>query len=78
MTLVGGHPYLVRVALYHIAKQDMTLDQLLLHCADRSWTLQRPPAATPVEPGAVPGFSHRPGKSGCHHRASTFGSISGV
>ncbi|MBC7970879.1 MAG: AAA-like domain-containing protein [Verrucomicrobia bacterium] len=29
MTLVGGHPYLVRVALYHIAKQDMTLEQLL-------------------------------------------------
>lgn len=29
MSLVGGHPYLVRVALYHIAKQDMTLAQLL-------------------------------------------------
>ncbi|MBW4469606.1 MAG: AAA-like domain-containing protein [Stenomitos rutilans HA7619-LM2] len=29
MLLVGGHPYLVRVALYHIAKQDMTLKQLL-------------------------------------------------
>ena len=29
MTLVGGHPYLVRVAFYHIAKQDMTLEQLL-------------------------------------------------
>lgn len=29
MSLVGGHPYLVRVALYHIAKQDTTLAQLL-------------------------------------------------
>jgi class 3 adenylate cyclase len=29
MAMVGGHPYLVRVALYHIARQDITLDQLL-------------------------------------------------
>ncbi|MBW4695557.1 MAG: AAA-like domain-containing protein [Lyngbya sp. HA4199-MV5] len=29
MSLIGGHPYLVRVALYHIAKQDLTLAQLL-------------------------------------------------
>lgn len=29
MTLIGGHPYLVRVGLYYIAKQDMTLEQLL-------------------------------------------------
>jgi class 3 adenylate cyclase len=29
MAMVGGHPYLVRVALYRIAKQDMTLDRLL-------------------------------------------------
>jgi hypothetical protein len=29
MSLVGGHPYLVRVALYHIATGQLTLDQLL-------------------------------------------------
>jgi class 3 adenylate cyclase len=29
MAMVGGHPYLVRVALYRIARQDMTLEQLL-------------------------------------------------
>ncbi|MEM1171484.1 MAG: AAA-like domain-containing protein [Cyanobacteria bacterium P01_H01_bin.35] len=28
MAIVGGHPYLVRVALYHISKQDLTLDDL--------------------------------------------------
>ncbi|UKO96142.1 AAA-like domain-containing protein [Nostoc sp. UHCC 0870] len=28
MMLVGGHPYLVRMALYQIARQRMTLDQL--------------------------------------------------
>ena len=28
-TLIGGHPYLVRLALYHIARQDVTLAQLL-------------------------------------------------
>ncbi|MDJ0697662.1 AAA-like domain-containing protein [Mastigocoleus sp. MO_188.B34] len=27
--MVGGHPYLVRVALYRIARQDTTLDQIL-------------------------------------------------
>ncbi|WP_339381121.1 AAA-like domain-containing protein [Brasilonema sp. UFV-L1] len=27
--LVGGHPYLVRLAMYHVAKGDMTLAQLL-------------------------------------------------
>lgn len=27
--MVGGHPYLVRWALYHLAHQDMTLEQLL-------------------------------------------------
>jgi hypothetical protein len=31
MTLVGGHPYLVRLALYAIAQQDVKLDQLI-HC----------------------------------------------
>lgn len=29
MAMVGGHPYLVRLALYHIARQEMTLAQLL-------------------------------------------------
>ncbi|MFB2921815.1 MULTISPECIES: AAA-like domain-containing protein [Aerosakkonema] len=29
MNWVGGHPYLVRVALYHIARKDLTLPQLL-------------------------------------------------
>lgn len=28
MALVGGHPYLVRVALYHISRSDLTLDEL--------------------------------------------------
>ncbi|MBD1835621.1 AAA-like domain-containing protein [Cyanobacteria bacterium FACHB-472] len=29
MALVGGHPYLVRLALYHIAQQTITMEQLL-------------------------------------------------
>lgn len=29
MTMVGGHPYLVRLALYHISRQEMTFNQLL-------------------------------------------------
>lgn len=29
MELVGGHPFLVRLALYHVAREDMTLTQLL-------------------------------------------------
>lgn len=29
MAMVGGHPYLVRLALYHIARQEITLPQLL-------------------------------------------------
>lgn len=29
MAMVGGHPYLVRLALYHIARQEITLTQLL-------------------------------------------------
>jgi Flp pilus assembly protein TadD len=29
MAMLGGHPYLVRVALYHIRRQDITLEQLL-------------------------------------------------
>ncbi|MEM9273724.1 MAG: AAA-like domain-containing protein [Cyanobacteria bacterium P01_F01_bin.143] len=29
MNMVGGHPYLIRLALYQIANQDLALDQLL-------------------------------------------------
>ena len=29
MAMVGGHPYLVRLALYHLARQDVTLEPLL-------------------------------------------------
>ncbi|HBB35452.1 MAG TPA: serine/threonine protein kinase [Cyanobacteria bacterium UBA9273] len=29
MVMVGGHPYLVRLALYHLARQDVTLSVLL-------------------------------------------------
>ncbi|HEY9613483.1 AAA-like domain-containing protein [Allocoleopsis sp.] len=29
MRLVGGHPYLVRLAMYHSARQDITLDRLV-------------------------------------------------
>lgn len=29
LSMVGGHPYLVRVALYHLGRQDVTLEQLL-------------------------------------------------
>lgn len=29
MKLVGGHPYLVRLAMYHLARQDVTLDRLV-------------------------------------------------
>lgn len=54
MALVGGHPYLVRLALYHIAKADLTLEQLLAeaatdagiygdHLRQHLWNLQRHP-----------------------------------
>jgi AAA-like domain len=29
IAMVGGHPYLIRLALYHLAHQDITLEQLL-------------------------------------------------
>ena len=29
MAMVGGHPYMVRLALYHISRQEMTLEQVL-------------------------------------------------
>lgn len=54
MTLVGGHPYLVRLALYHIAAEQITLDQLLEtapteaglyddHLRRHLWNLQQHP-----------------------------------
>ncbi|MGL4619583.1 AAA-like domain-containing protein [Chroococcidiopsis sp.] len=29
LTMVGGHPYLIRIALYHLARQEVSLNQLL-------------------------------------------------
>jgi transcriptional regulator with XRE-family HTH domain len=29
IAMLGGHPYLIRLALYHLARQDITLEQLL-------------------------------------------------
>jgi hypothetical protein len=29
MAMLGGHPYLIRVALYRVRRQDVTLEQLL-------------------------------------------------
>lgn len=54
MAMVGGHPYLVRLALYHIAQQDLTLGQLLKeaptdagiygeHLRRHLWNLQQHP-----------------------------------
>ncbi|MFB2919965.1 MULTISPECIES: AAA-like domain-containing protein [Aerosakkonema] len=54
MTMVGGHPYLVRLALYHIRRRDMTLKQLLEtspteagmygdHLRRHLWNLQQHP-----------------------------------
>lgn len=54
MSIVGGHPYLVRVALYHIAQQEITLAQLLEiapteaglygdHLRRHLWNLQQHP-----------------------------------
>lgn len=36
MTLVGGHPYLIRLALYHLAKENLSLKQLLAQAATDS------------------------------------------
>jgi hypothetical protein len=36
MALVGGHPYLVRLALYYLACQDLSLDQLLSEATTNS------------------------------------------
>jgi hypothetical protein len=54
MSLVGGHPYLVRLALYNVATEQLTLDQLLQTAATESglygdhlrrhlWNLQQHP-----------------------------------
>ena len=54
MAMVGGHPYLIRLALYHIAQQDLTLAQLLQsaptdagifgeHLRRHLWNLQQHP-----------------------------------
>lgn len=54
MGIVGGHPYLVRLALYHIARRDITLDNLLEtaatdagiygdHLRQYLWNLQQHP-----------------------------------
>lgn len=54
MSVVGGHPYLIRLALYHIARQDLTLDELLEtapteaglygdHLRRHLWNLQQQP-----------------------------------
>ncbi len=61
MAMVGGHPYLVRVALYRIARQDTTLDVLLQtapteagpysdHLRRHLWNLeQRPELAAAIK-----------------------------
>src|ERR671933_108561 len=54
MAVVGGHPFLVRLALYNIARQDMTLEELLQeapteagiygdHLRRHLWNLQQRP-----------------------------------
>ncbi|MBW4579959.1 MAG: AAA-like domain-containing protein [Tildeniella nuda ZEHNDER 1965/U140] len=61
MAMVGGHPYLVRVALYHVARQETTLNRLLQtapteaglygdHLRRHLWNLeQRPEMALAVK-----------------------------
>jgi hypothetical protein len=54
MQLVGGHPYLVRLTLYHLARQDFTFEEILKTAATETgiyanhlhrhlWTLQHNP-----------------------------------
>ena len=54
MGMIGGHPYLVRLALYHIAQQDFTLTEILKeaptdggiygeHLRRHLWNLQQNP-----------------------------------
>jgi hypothetical protein len=61
MAMVGGHPYLVRLGLYHIARQELTLSELLAtaptdaglysdHLRRHLWNLeQRPPLAAALK-----------------------------
>lgn len=55
MTMVGGHPYLVRLALYHIARSEIALEELLEtaptdaglysdHLRRHLWNLEQHPA----------------------------------
>ena len=57
MAIVGGNPYLIRVALYHIARHDLTLEQLKLtafgeagvyseHLRRQLWNLEQYPELT--------------------------------
>lgn len=54
MTMVGGHPALVNLALYHLSRQEITMSQLLeaaltamgiyAHHLQRHWAiLEKPP-----------------------------------
>ena len=54
MWLVAGHPYLIRVAFYHLAQQDLTLEELMKtaasdtgiysrHLQQQCWYLQQNP-----------------------------------
>jgi hypothetical protein len=61
MAMVGGHPYLVRLALYHIARSEMTLEDVLEtaptdaglysdHLRRHLWNLeQHPPLAAAIK-----------------------------
>ena len=61
MAMVGGHPYLIRLALYHIARQEITLSELLItaptdtglysdHLRRHLWNLsQHPELATALK-----------------------------
>lgn len=59
MLMVGGHPYLVRLALYHLARRDVNFEQLLqtaptpegiyrTHLQELLVTLQRMPALASI------------------------------
>jgi len=37
IAMVGGHPYLVRVALYHVARGEITLERLLKVAPTEEW-----------------------------------------
>jgi AAA-like domain/TIR domain/CHAT domain len=65
MQMVGGHPYLVRVALYHIARGERTLEQLLQiaptesgpygdHLRRHWWNLKQHPELAAAIKQAIP------------------------